>query len=127
MTKWQALYEFFSSFGVEAFEENSVPTGSDRPAYPYIVYEMQQGGFDANFDVALAFSIIDKYDSFIPSYELADEIANAIGDGKVIELDNGYIKIAQDSSNWAKTQRDPADNTIRRLYSVVWVTYYTNH
>lgn len=126
MKKWEALYSFFSSFGIPAYEENSIPTGSDRPSYPYIVYEMQQGGFDAEFDIALSFTIIDKYDSFVPSYELTDTIARTIGDGKIIEIDDGYIKIAQ-TSTWAKTQRDPEDNTIRRLYSVVWVTYYTNH
>lgn len=126
MKKWQAIYDFFSGFGLEAFEENSVPTGSDAPAYPYIVYELKQGGFDAETDVALSFSIIDKYDSFIPSYELCDSIAEAIGDGKIYELDNGYLKIRQ-GSPWAQNQREPNDNTVRRLYSVIMVTYYTSH
>ena len=103
-----------------------MPTGSDRPSYPYLVYEMQQGGFDAENDIALAFSIIDKNDSFIPCYNIADNIAQAIGNGKIIELDDGYVKIAQ-GSPWADNQRDPEDNTIRRLYSIIWVTYYTNH
>ena len=126
MKKWEAIYSFFSSFGIPAYEENSVPSGSDKPSFPYIVYEMQQGGFDAENDIALAFSIIDKYDSFVPSYELADTIASTIGNGLPIEIDDGYVKIAQ-GRPWAETQRDPEDDTIRRLYSIVWVTYYTNH
>lgn len=126
MKKWEALYNFYSDFGIEAYEENSVPTGKDKPDYPYIVYEVQQGGFDGYNDVALSFSIIDRNDSFVPSYQLMDTIAETIGDGKVIELDNGYMKIRQ-GSPWAQNQRDNADSSIRRLYSIIMVTYYTSH
>lgn len=126
MKKWEAIYSFFSSFNVPAFEENSVPTGSEKPNYPYIVYELNQGGFDANADNALSFSIIDKNYSFVPSYELMQEIADSIGDGKIYEIDNGYLKIKQ-GSPWAQNQREPNDNTVRRLYSVILVTYYTSH
>lgn len=126
MKKWEAIYDFFSSFNIPAYEENSVPTGSEAPAYPYIIYEMNQGGFDANEDNALSFTIVDKLDSFVPSYELMDTIAEVIGDGKVYELDNGYLKIRQ-GSPWAQNQREPNDNTVRRLYSIIMVTYYTSH
>lgn len=126
MKKWEALYQFFSSFGIEAYEENSVPTGDDAPAYPYIVYELKQGGFDANYDIALSFSIIDRKDSFVPSYELLDTIAETIGDSKIYELDNGYLRIRQ-GSPWGQNQRDNNDINIRRLYSIIMVTYYTSH
>lgn len=126
MKKWEAVYNFFSSFNIPAYEENSAPTGSDKPSYPYIVYEMTQGGFNAYEDVALSFTIVDKNESFVPSYQIAEEIAGTIGNGKIIEIDNGYIKIAQ-GTPWAQNQRDPNDNTIRRLYGIVWVTYYTSH
>lgn len=126
MKKWEAVYSFFSGFNIPAYEENSAPTGEDKPSYPYIVYEMTQGGFDSSTDVALSFTIVDKNESFVPSYQIADEIAATIGNGKIIEIDNGYIKIAQ-GTPWAQNQRDPNDNTIRRLYSIVWVTYYTSH
>ncbi len=126
MKKWEALYDFYSSFGIDAFEENSVPTGRDKPNYPYVVYEVQQGGFDPDNDTALSFTIVDKNDSFVPIYELADAIAATIGDGKIYELDNGYLKI-RTGTPWAQNQRDNADNTIRRLYSIIMVTYYTSH
>ena len=126
MKKWEALYTFFSSFNIPAFEENSVPTGADKPNYPYIVYEVSQGGCNADNDVALSFSIIDKSDSFVPSYQLLDTMAETIGDGKIYELDNGYMKILQ-GTPWGQTQREPNDNTVRRLYSIIMVTYYTSH
>lgn len=126
MKKWEAIYSFFSGFGIPAYEENSAPTGADKPAYPYIVYEMRQGSFDADIDVAMSFTIVDKNESFVPSYELLETMAETIGDSKVYELDNGYLKIRQ-GSPWGENQRDQNDNTIRRLYSIIMVTYYTSH
>lgn len=126
MKKWEAIHTFFKSFGIPAYEENSVPTGKDKPAYPYIVYEMQQGGFDPDNDVALSFYIIDKMETFAPSYEIMDTIAEFIGDSKLYEIDNGYVRIKA-GTPWAQNQRDGADNTIRRLHSIIMVTYYTSH
>lgn len=40
MTKAGALYEFWSCFGLDAYEENSVPTGEDAPKLPYITYQL---------------------------------------------------------------------------------------
>ena len=40
MTREQAIFDFWNSFNIPAFEENSVPTGEDAPAYPYITYQL---------------------------------------------------------------------------------------
>ena len=40
MTKEQVLQEFFSGFGLAAFQEDAVPTGDDKPQFPYITYEV---------------------------------------------------------------------------------------
>lgn len=125
MKKWEALHSFYSSFGIDAYEQNLVPTGDNKPNYPYIVYEVQQGGFHQD-DVFLSFSIIDRGDSFVPAYTIMDDIAATIGDGKIYELDDGYLKISI-GSPWAQNQRDANDDTIRRLYSIIVVTYYTSH
>ena len=36
--KFEAIHSFWASFGIPAYDENTVPTGDDRPAYPYITY-----------------------------------------------------------------------------------------
>ncbi len=126
MTKWEALYVFFKGFGVRAFEENSVPTGRDKPEYPYIVYEIQQGGYEDDTDVFLSFSLIDKNDSFTGLYELSNTIAEAIGESKTYKLDKGFMRI-QRATPWAQNQRDANDNTVRRLYHIIEVTYYTSY
>ena len=41
--KWQALQEFWSSFGWDAYDENSVDTGAFAPEFPYITYAAQTG------------------------------------------------------------------------------------
>ena len=51
MDRYEALYSFWSSFGVPAFEENSVPTSGDYPKYPYITYEVSTGGFNSDINV----------------------------------------------------------------------------
>ena len=44
MTKEAALYQFWSSFGLTAYEENSVPA---QAAFPYISYEVITDSFGA--------------------------------------------------------------------------------
>lgn len=124
MKKWEAINTFFKGFNLPAYEENSVPTGRDKPTYPYIAYEMQQGGYEDDSDVFLAFSIIDKADSFKDTYRISNQIAEAIGDSKTYQLDNGYVRI-QRATPWAQNQRDANDETVKRLYHIIEVTYYT--
>lgn len=44
--KTQALYNFWNSFGLTAYEENAVPTGDEKPKLPYITYTALTGVFD---------------------------------------------------------------------------------
>ena len=43
MTKASALYQFWNSFGLTAYEENTVP---DDAAFPYITYQLVTDSFD---------------------------------------------------------------------------------
>ena len=126
MTKYEAFYQFYSQFGLPAYEENSVPSGDDFPGYPYLVYEVQLNSF-SDTDTALSFSIIDRTDSLIDSYEKSGEIAAYISrGGKVIAIDGGYMRIYR-GSPWAQVQRDPNDEKVKRLYHTVNVAFYTNN
>ena len=40
MNKEQAIHSFWSGFGLKAYDEQTVPTGDDAPAFPYITYEV---------------------------------------------------------------------------------------
>ena len=52
MTKASALYNFWSGFGLTAYEENTVPTEAE---FPYITYQVVTDSFGA--EVALTASV----------------------------------------------------------------------
>ena len=43
MTKAAAIYQFWSGFGLTAYEENTVP---DDATFPYITYQLVTDSFD---------------------------------------------------------------------------------
>lgn len=126
MTKYEALYQFYSQFGLPTYEENSVPSGGDAPAYPYLVYEVKTNSF-SEFDTALTFSIIYRDDSPLDAFTKSDVISAYIGrGGRVIEIDGGYMRIYR-GEPWAQIQRDQTDEKVKRLYHTVNVAFYTNN
>ena len=47
MNNFQALQSFWESFGVDAYDEQTVFTAGQRPAYPHITYESFSGTWEA--------------------------------------------------------------------------------
>lgn len=126
MTKYEALYQLYSQFGLPTYEENSVPSGKDAPAYPYLVYEVKTNSF-SEFDTALTFSIIYRDDSPLDAFTKSDEISAYIGrGGRVIKIDGGYMRIYR-GEPWGQIQRDQTDEKVKRLYHNVNVAFYTNN
>ena len=59
MTKAAAIYQFWSSFGLTAYEENTVPTDA---AFPYITYQLVTDSFDR--EIPLVASLWYRSESF---------------------------------------------------------------
>lgn len=121
MDRWEAQYAFWSSFGVPAYEENSMPTGDLRPAYPYITYQAAAGGFGA--DNFVNGSIWTRSGSWLQADTLSDAIEAKLGGrsggGFIIRYDGGGIWITAED-NFAQNMGDTEDNMIKRkLLSVV--------
>ena len=113
MTKEQALTKFWESFGLTAYDENSVPSGEHKPTYPYITYNVVTGSFGSN--LALTASLWYKSSSWEAVTTKADEISRAISLGGVIlTYDDGAIWIKRGDS-FAQRMNDPNDS-IRRIY-----------
>lgn len=81
MTKAEALHAFFSSFGLPAYEEHSVPvwldsaqTEENRP--PYITYELLTAGRLETVQVTV--NVWDISDSWVTVNAKADEILAAV-------------------------------------------------
>lgn len=126
MTKAAALYQFFSGFGLEAWEENSVYTLESPPAFPYLTYEMNTDAFN-DYDTALTFSLWYRSTSWAAANAKVEEISAAIGRiGKVLTVDGGYLLIMR-GSPFAQSLGDLSDDMIKRKMLNITVRFYTNN
>jgi hypothetical protein len=126
MTKAQALYAFFSSFGVDAYEENSVYSLESPPSFPYITYQCKTDSF-GDYDASITFSTWHRSASWAASNALISTISAAIGrGGKIINgVDNGYLLILR-GSPFSQAMGDPSDDMVKRQYCNLKVRFYTN-
>lgn len=87
MTKTEALYKFFNSFGVEAYPSDNVPA---RTYFPYMTYENTISNFNDEVDITAQLWFNTNSEA-VPNSKV-DEIAEAIGLGGVnLAYDGGMI------------------------------------
>lgn len=123
MNKWQAIDKFWNSFGIPAYDANTVKTGRDSPKMPYITYNALTGSVGQNLD--LTASLWYKGYSWQEASEKADEIAKAIGYGfTLVDVDDGYIYITL-GQPFAQRMNDPEDDSIRRVYIILNAEFLT--
>lgn len=82
----QALHQFYNSFGIPAYEEQSVP---DNAELPYITYEVADPGWRES--ASLSANVWYKGTSYGPLYKKVDEIKDKIGEGLRIPTKTGNI------------------------------------
>lgn len=122
MDKFQALQSFWGSFGVPAYDENTVPTGENRPALPYITYDAVIADF--GHPVALSASLWYQGASWEKISVKALEIEAEIGRGGItLPIDSGALWIKK-GSPFAQRMSDP-DNMIRRIVVNVEAEFLT--
>lgn len=123
MNKWQAINEFWNSFGIPAYDESSVISGGNSPEPPYITYEAQTGGLGQV--LTLTASLWYKSSSWQDISQKADEIAEYIGVGyKIMDVDGGYLWVVR-GQPFAQRMNDPDDDMIRRIYVIVNAEFLT--
>ena len=109
MIKEGALHAFWSSFGLTAYDENSVP---DSAVLPYITYNV---GIDkVNYPVSLVASLWYKDTSWQAITDKCEEIAKRIiNGGEMVHYDGGAIWITGGTpfANRISTTND----TIKRI------------
>lgn len=116
MTKAAAYQAFWESFGLPAYEENSVPSGDYAPDYPYITYEFLSDSLGS--EVMLSASVWYRSTSWVEANKKAEDISAAIGRGGVIiSCDGGGIWIKR-GSPFAQSMGDEDDSIKRKLLSV---------
>ena len=111
-SKWNAQYDFWSSFGIPAYDAASVPDGDDAPDFPYITYTGYNSGFDE--DARSLVSIWTRDTSWAGADAIADQIHDAlVHGGAVVPYDGGMIWITA-GEPFAQNIGDPNDDLIRR-------------
>ena len=110
----QALYEFWASFGLTTYEENSVPIGADAPSFPYLTYSISNSGFNSEY--SLTVNIWTRSTSWISANLFADTIFKFIGmGGKCVNYKNGVIWLKR-GTPFSQSLGDESDDMIKRKY-----------
>lgn len=123
MTKEQALHAFYSEFGLAAYQEDTVPTGADKPAFPYLTYEVAVDSFGE--EIPLSMSIWYRSTSWSAANAKANEIVKAVTrGGRLISCDGGGFWI-KPATPFVRSMGDEADNMIKRKvfnFSIEYIT-----
>ena len=120
MTKAAAIYQFWSGFGLTAYEENSVP---DDASFPYITYQLVTDSFDR--EIPLTASMWYRSESWTAINAKTDEISQRIGrGGKIISCDGGAIWLKR-GQPFAQSMVDKSDDLIKRKYLNITAEFMT--
>ena len=120
MTKAAAIYQFWNSFGLTAYEENSVP---DDATFPYITYQLVTDSFDR--EIPLTVSIWYRSESWTGINAKTEEISQKIRrGGKIISCDGGAIWLKR-GQPFAQSMGDESDDLIKRKYLNITAEFIT--
>ena len=120
MTKAAAIYQFWSSFGLTAYEENTVPTDA---VFPYITYQLVTDSFYR--EVPVTASLWYRSESWTAINAKTEEISQKISrGGKIISCDDGAIWLKR-GQPFANNMSDESDNLIKRKYLNITAEFLT--
>lgn len=120
MTKAAAIHQFWNGFGLEAYEENSVPVGA---AFPCITYQLVTDSFDR--EVAASASLWYRSESWTAINAKTEEISQKISrGGNVIPCDGGAIWLKR-GQPFAQSMGDESDDLIKRKYLNITAEFVT--
>ena len=120
MTKAAAIYQFWNSFGLTAYEENTVPTDA---VFPYITYQLVTDSFDR--EIPLTASLWYRSESWTGINAKTEEISQKIGrGGKIISCDDGAIWLKR-GQPFAQSMGDESDDIIKRKYLNITAEFMT--
>lgn len=124
MTKAEALYAFFSSFGIPAYASSAVP---EDAVFPWLTYDLSTSAWDGDngSEVSLTVNLWYYTTSEAAPNAKADELSKAIGyGGKLLPCDEGVIWLKR-GSPWCQSLHDDSDSMIKRRYINITAEYMT--
>ena len=119
--KEHALHRFWSSFGLKAWDETTVPDDAmTRGNGAYITYGVSTSSFED--PVPLHASIWYRQTDWTDITAKCNEISNFIGyGGKLVPFDGGYLWICR-GVPFAQRMQDE-DDQVRRIYLNIMVEF----
>lgn len=121
MTKAEALYSFFSSFGIPAYASSAVP---EDAVFPWLTYDLSTSAWESG-EVSLTVNLWYYTTSEAVPNAKAEEISKAIGlGGKLLPCDEGAIWLKR-GSPWCQSLHDDSDSMIKRRYINITAEYMT--
>lgn len=101
------LYQFFSSFGIPAYESHSVP---DDAELPYITYVLNDGNWTSA--VSIIATVWYKDTSLRGLSEKVDEIKKAVGEGLSFSIPEGGAIYLYRDTPFAQMQNTGKDGVV---------------
>ena len=111
----RALYQFFSSFKIPAYEESSVP---DEAALPYITYSPVEPNWDESSTITA--SVWYSGTSLVDLFSKIDEIKEKIGEGYRIPIESGGCVWLYRDSPFAQMQ-ETDDDKVKAVYLLIGI------
>lgn len=122
MTKAAAIYKFWSGFGIDVYEENSVP---DNAKFPYITYQFISDNIGN--DLGMTASIWYRSTSWVEINKKTEEIAKYIAQDFIpMKCDNGKVWLKM-GTPFSQSMGDESDDLIKRIYLNIIVEYLTDY
>lgn len=125
--KWQAQHEFWSSFGWQAYDDQTTFTEDDLPAYPHITYESVSGGFNARTSISV--HLWNRATSWAAIKQKATEIEGALSKGGVVIPFTGgalWLSIPADTVFARPFSTGASDELIQRIMLTVTVDFLSD-
>lgn len=118
MDKVQRLHNFWSGFGIPAYDANDVPV---KAQLPYITYDVSTDDFGNQriLNASLWYRSTRWDEITQKAQQIADTITRG---GLMLKYDNGAIWLRR-GNPWAQRMGDPSDSMIRLIVLTVYVEY----
>lgn len=121
--KWQTQQNFWSSFGLSAYDEQTAFTDGNPVTFPYLTYQSMSGVMGQAMTVTA--NLWYRSPSWAEISQKADDILRAIARGAVIALDNGYFWIKIPEATPFAQRVASGNDDIRRIMLTVEVECLT--
>lgn len=117
--KWQALQNFWSSFDIPAYDENSVP---DDAQMPYITYAAEISSFENV--LLLTGSVWYRSTRWAEASQKAEEIARSLASYRLEDVNEDEYLFLTQGNPFAQRMKDE-DDTVKRIYINIMAEYFS--